>query len=74
MKLFISHSGKDGSIAVLFKEFLERCSLDIKAFCSSADDIPQTDDYVAYIDRMFDDCDYFVPVLSTNYTRSKYWQ
>ena len=72
MKLFISHSGKDAELAIQFKNFLERSSIDIRAFCSSANDIPHSSDYVKYIDDMLDDCDYFVPILSTNYVKSKY--
>ena len=73
MKFFISHSSKDVEIAKYFSMFLSKLSVDVEVFCSSiAGTVEQGEDFVKKIEEGLKNSDVFIPLISTNYIKSKY--
>lgn len=73
MKIFISHSSKDKNIANIFSNFLESVAPTVEVFCSSQiGSIKVGADFVTAITEALDDCDAFIPLISSNYYSSKF--
>lgn len=73
MKVFISHSSKDAEIAKSFSYFLKNLCFDTEVFCSSiSGTINQGDDFVQTIERGLKNSDVFIPLISKNYSQSRY--
>lgn len=73
MKFFISHAAKDKEIAKSFSMFLNGLDINIEIFCSSiAGTIDQGDDFVKKIESELKNSDVFIPLISSNYIKSKY--
>lgn len=73
MKVFISHSNKDSEIAINFSRFLNSINIDIITFCSSLTGmIDQGENFVEVIGRELSNSNVFIPLISTNYLKSKY--
>lgn len=71
MKIFISHSSRDGNIANSLSEFLEGVTTSVEVFCSSQiGSIKVGQDFVKTITESLTDCDAFIPLLSPNYYSS----
>lgn len=73
MKIFISHSSKDGDIATTFANFLESVVPSVEVFCSSQiGSIKGGDDFVKSITKALNNCDAFIPLISPNYYASRF--
>lgn len=73
MKVFISHSSEDKQIATILSSLLESIDSTIEVFCSSQiGSIKAGQDFVKAITKELDVCDIFIPLLSTNYYKSRY--
>lgn len=73
MKIFISHSSKDATIAKTLSSFLETIDNSIDVFCSSqTGSIKMGRDFVNEITKELNGCDIFIPLLSTNYYKSRF--
>lgn len=73
MKIFISHSSKDESLANTLSSFLESINNCIEVFCSSQiGSIKVGRDFVHEITKELNQCNVFIPLLSTNYYESRF--
>ena len=73
MKIFISHASKDGDIATAFSNFLECIHPMIQVFCSSQIGSIKVGSNFAYeITKQLDNCDVFIPLISSNYYNSRF--
>lgn len=73
MKIFISHSSKDEILANTLSSFLESIDNCIEVFCSSQiGSIKVGQDFVNVITKELNQCNAFIPLLSTNYYESRF--
>ena len=73
MKVFISHSSKDRDIALAFSGFLESIDATVQVFCSSdISSIPAGSNFANEISKALNDCNIFIPLISSNYYNSRY--
>lgn len=73
MKIFISHASKDGDIATVFSNFLECIDPMVQVFCSSQIGSIRAGSNFAYeITKQLDNCDVFIPLISSNYYDSRF--
>lgn len=73
MKIFISHSSKDEILAKTLSSFLESIDNSIEVFCSSQiGSIKVGRDFVREITKELNQCNVFIPLLSTNYYESRF--
>ena len=73
MKIFISHSSKDADIAKTLSVFLENINNSIDVFRSTqSGSIGAGRDFVNEITKKLNRCDIFIPLLSTNYYKSRF--
>lgn len=73
MRIFVSHSSKDETLAKTLSSFLESVDSRIEVFCSSQiGNIKAGRDFVHEITNELNKCDIFIPLLSTNYYNSRF--
>lgn len=73
MKIFISHSSKDKSIALAFSQFLESIDTTVQVFCSSdTGSIRAGSNFANEISKALNNCDVFIPLISSNYYNSRF--
>ena len=73
MKIFISHSSKDKSIALAFSRFLESIDTTVQVFCSSdTGSIRAGSNFANEISKALNNCDIFIPLISRNYYNSRF--
>lgn len=73
IRIFISHSSKNGKLVLKFADFLEKVSSEIEVFCSSEKGSIQIgENFIKTIFRELDSCDVFVPIISREYYESKF--
>lgn len=73
MKVFISHSSKDATMAKKLSIFLESLNPSIEVFCSSqTGSIRVGRDFVKVITKELNGCDTFIPLLTKNYYESHF--
>lgn len=73
MRVFISHSSKNGDIVLRFAKFLESISSEIEVFCTSEKgSIPVGTDFVEKIFQELSASDVFIPIISKEYYESKF--
>jgi len=73
MRIFISHSTANREIATLLSDYLQELISDIKVFCSAlSDTFASGDSFHKIIMNNIDKADYFIPILTEDFYRSKY--
>lgn len=73
MKIFISHASKDREIVLKFVELLKTTNQEIEIFCSSEEgSIRAGENFVEIIFEKLNDSDLFIPILSTEYFKSRF--
>lgn len=73
MRVFLSHSSNNKSIALELQTLIEECGEDVVVFCSSDKGaIPVGRDFVKCISDNLENCDVFIPLLTTDYFQSKF--
>lgn len=73
MRVFVSHSSKNGDIALRFTKFLESISSEIEVFCSSEkNSIKVGADFVDTIFNELNNSEVFIPIISKEYYESKF--
>lgn len=73
MKVFISHSSKDGEVANRLSDLIKKACMNVNVFCSSDKGaIPQGSNYIEYIFSNLKDCSVFIPLITQNYYESKF--
>lgn len=73
MEIFVSHSSQDAQLATSLSTFLESIDHRINVFCSSQiGSIKTGRDYVNEITRKLNECNIFIPLLTSNYYQSHF--
>ncbi len=70
IKLFISYSEKDGTVAEILRRILSDC-FGFDVFLSRYSNTPSDDWYLEIISHL-DDCEFFIPVLSSSLKSSSF--
>ncbi|MDR1700383.1 MAG: toll/interleukin-1 receptor domain-containing protein, partial [Lachnoclostridium sp.] len=73
MKIFISHSSKNGELAKTFASFLGSLDSRIEVTCTSKfGTVKSAQDFKKEIENELKECDIFIPLFSNSYYLSKY--